>query len=229
MKKKKDNKKSIIKQLKNMVKIAMIGAMIATWPNNNYAQTPQKNTNTFSKTTTSQSQQSKTSPQKTITQTNKLPNVDHDIIINSLPEKIFEKYWKEVGLELVREHFRMEINKIRKSYGKKEVVFDDYLNQRAQEYVEYMVKNKHFSHQDLEGRWFYEWVNDWDHHYFIVQENLWKWRLSIKSFIDGQMDSPRHKATIIEENFLNWNVFEYIWLGYRSWHWVAVFASFKTK
>jgi uncharacterized protein YkwD len=54
-------------------------------------------------------------------------------------------------MNLLREHMRIEINKVRKEYKKGEVVMDEYLNKKAQEYAQYMSDNNHFSHYDKQG------------------------------------------------------------------------------
>ena len=78
---------------------------------------------------------------------------------------------------------------------------DDYLNQKAQEYTQYMADNNHFSHYDKNGNSFSKWVNSDDHLYFPEGENLAFGIMSIAEVIDSWMNSPGHKSTMIESKY----------------------------
>ena len=104
-------------------------------------------------------------------------------------------------MRLFREHLRIEINAIRKKYQKSEVVMDEYLNQKAQDYAQYMGDNDHFSHYDKTGKSFAKWVNTDDNLYYPINEDLAFGIMNINDVIHEWMNSPGHKATIIESTY----------------------------
>ena len=202
------NKKKSITALKNL-----FGTLLMTWlltaNISSYAQ----------KDTTINAIKQKTTVGKKIT----LPKVDHQKIIKILPEYLIQEYGQDVWLELLREHLRIEINAIRKKYQKSEVVMDEYLNQKAQDYAQYMGDNDHFSHYDKTGKPFAEWVNTDGNLYFPEWENLAYGIMDITEVINCWMNSPGHKATIIESTYNRGKVvFNKFWFWYKDGYYVLV-------
>ncbi len=153
-----------------------------------------------------------------------IPKVDHQKIIKIMPEYILDQYGNEIGLALLREHFMIEINAVRKKYNKGEVVMDEYLNQKAQEYAQYMSDNEHFSHYDKQGRTLDAWINVDNHKYYQINEVLKFGVDNIKETVEGWMRSPGHKATIIESKYYGEKtIFNRCWFGYKDGYYIFIF------
>ena len=123
---------------------------------------------------------------------------NHEEFINTNIFELKEIYWKEKCLELINQHALIEINNIRKQYGKPELKIDNNLRKFSQNRAKYLFKNQSLDH--------WEWEDDLAHRLdkaWIVRtccwENLWQWQMTIKRIIQSRMWSKAHKKLLLDD------------------------------
>lgn len=138
----------------------------------------------------------------------------HEEIIAMPFDQIFASYGKVKWLEVIREHFLIEINAFRKNLGNNEVSFSSGINDIAQEYAESIAKNGNFSHvdedwKDVSDRADEKWIT-----YTIISENISYNQKTIKDIIKGYKNW---------EKTGHFNVFKKPYT--KIWFWVAKSAK----
>lgn len=146
--------------------------------------------------------------------------LDHQKIITQNINLIFEKYGKEKGLEIIRNHFLIEINTIRKKNNLPWYTANDTLERVAQEYAIYLEKNKMLSHVNKNGKRIWDRLRAKKYTFTRCGENLWDWEENIKEMIDIWMESQTHRAVILEKNNPTKEHFTKLWLWYCNEIWV---------
>ena len=97
-----------------------------------------------------------------------------------------------------------EVNRLRRRNGLPRLVFHDELLRVAREYSRRMAEQNFFAHNDPEGRSVRERVDEADIRWRMVGENLAYsngYVNPVAASIHGWMDSPGHRANILEPDF----------------------------
>ncbi len=154
-------------------------------------------------------------------------NIDHEKIINTLPEEILKQYGEKEWLKTIQQHTLQEINKIRKQNNLKPIELIEHISQKGQDYATYMALTWHLSHKTKDWVCVADLINyNQEETYTIVDDNIWYWIMNIKEFIKWQMDSKLwHKEIILEENYNIPNIYKYFGLWYKDWYRIIIFAN----
>jgi uncharacterized protein YkwD len=114
---------------------------------------------------------------------------------------ILEIYWKNQGLEIIRNHMLIEVNLLRKKYWIDSLILNEPLNKACQQHSEYMEKNMITGHA---------WKNN-STQTIRAKNNNYKWNLiyenvgfiwfltkkSIHNILQQEIDSEKHFQTLI--------------------------------
>ena len=122
----------------------------------------------------------------------------HDEFINTNIFELKEIYWKERCLQLINKHALIEINNIRRQYGKQELRIDENLRQFSQNRAKYLFENKSLEHWEWEDNLANRLNREW-----IIRtncgENLWQWQMTIKRIVYSRMGSKNHKQLLLDD------------------------------
>lgn len=83
------------------------------------------------------------------------------------------------------------------------LVYHPALNTLAQSYADYLYQNNHFSHVSLSGEMLADRIQTIDYPYSLIGENLAKWYTGIVQVLQWWMESPWHRANILEWWFVH--------------------------
>lgn len=123
---------------------------------------------------------------------------DHEEFINTNIFELKEIYWKEKCLKLINKHTLIEINNIRKQYGKPAIKIDENLRKFSQNRAKYLFENQSLSHweweENLANRLNKAWIFR-----TCCWENLWQWQMTIKRIIQGRIWSENHKKLLLDD------------------------------
>ena len=122
----------------------------------------------------------------------------HEEFIKTDISELCTIYWKEKCLELINKHALIEINYIRKKYGKKEINIDENLKMFSQNRANYLFSNWSLEHgeweDNLANRLNREWIQRTN-----CGENLWQWQRNIKRILNWRMGSENHKKLLLDD------------------------------
>lgn len=123
---------------------------------------------------------------------------DHEEFINTNVFELKEIYWKEKCLKLINKHALIEINNIRKQYGKPAIKIDENLREFSQNRAKYLFENQSLSHweweENLANRLNKEWIQR-----TCCWENLWQGQMTTKRIIQGRIWSENHKKLLLDD------------------------------
>lgn len=111
------------------------------------------------------------------------------------------------------------VNAERKKVWAKNLNLHAKLNAAAQKHAEYMNATDDFAHTSKAGQRFDERINNEDYVYSYAGENIARGQPDIKTVMITRMNSPGHKANIIDKKFTE------IGVGHAGKYWVQVFAT----
>lgn len=99
--------------------------------------------------------------------------------------------------------FLLLINNIRKQQSLSGLIYNTELDLLAESYAVYMKENNHFSHASLSWETLADRIQTIDYDYTLIGENLAKWYNDIIQVLQWWMNSPWHKANILEPWFVH--------------------------
>lgn len=111
------------------------------------------------------------------------------------------------------------VNNQRKIQWLSGLVYHKELNTLAQSYAAYLEENNHFSHTSLSWETLSDRIQTVDYEYTLIGENLAKWYNDIGQVLQWWMDSPGHRANILEPWFIH------MWLGRNGEYRVQLFGK----
>lgn len=106
-----------------------------------------------------------------------------------------------VASDINKNSLLKETNKERSSNKLKSFEINDQLVKAAQSKAEDMVKQNYWSHQTPEGKEPWVFIDKTGYKYYKVAENLAYGFSSSNSTVSGWMNSPTHKANILDSSF----------------------------
>jgi uncharacterized protein YkwD len=95
------------------------------------------------------------------------------------------------------------VNNERKTQWLSGLVYHKELNTLAQSYAVYLKENNHFSHTSLNWETLADRIQTIDYMYTLIGENLAKWYSDVAQVLQWWMDSPWHRANILEWWFVH--------------------------
>lgn len=110
------------------------------------------------------------------------------------------------------------INAERVKAGVSSLSLNSLLNNSAQSHAQYMAQSKDFTHNTEDGLKFDTRIKNAGYTWW----NLWKYSWNQRSVADvmqSWMDSPGHKANILNKNF------KHIGIWFKDYYWVQNFGS----
>jgi uncharacterized protein YkwD len=115
----------------------------------------------------------------------------HQALINTSFDILFNQYGKLKAINLIRQHFLIEVNHERAKLKNKPLRFNDILNSTSQEHSEDMAKRSYFSHVNPDSLSSYDRMSA--HHYNLQRaaENISYNHKNIKSIINGYLTSTQ--------------------------------------
>ncbi|MFA5748270.1 MAG: CAP domain-containing protein [Candidatus Absconditabacterales bacterium] len=124
----------------------------------------------------------------------------HENIINTSFDDIIKKYGKIKGIEIIKTHFLIELNKERAKNGAGPMKINNVLNQLSQEHSGDMAINNYFNHvnkkgksatQRVEGKYFYS----------VFGENIYFNEENIKHIMIGYKNRKKGHHKIFEKSY----------------------------
>lgn len=144
--------------------------------------------------------------------------IDHQKIITMNVDDILKMY-PDNGMEIIREHTLMELNKIRQTNGLEKLSQNQKLTRCAQDYAEYLYNNNRFEHKDKSGVTHTQRIKKTGYPFEKMWENLAKWTFTIKDLMILRKDfSQEHLNQINRECYFN------VGIWYCNGYWVANFG-----
>ena len=155
-------------------------------------------------------------------------NLDHAKIIHMSFDNILQQYGKEKWLEIIRNHFLIEINTYRKLNNRQDLSLDPALNEAAQKFAEYGSKFKGLWHS-FNGKTVEDMWVDLDN-YMFKGENVAYGIDNIATVVsDRYYKSEWHKKTMIglRVSKITGDTITYsnLWIGIS---WPFIVAEFAT-
>ncbi len=144
--------------------------------------------------------------------------LSHEEIIHMDVDSLLGMYWKERWLEIINEHFLIELNNLRKEHNSWNLVVNDTIIQDANEYAKGLYENDKLEHWDWEFAMYNRLLNK-GLKFDLCWENLaWNYR-NILDLIKWWEDSHSHLLTMIYKKYTR------CWLWYHKSLWVYVTSN----
>ncbi len=93
-----------------------------------------------------------------------------------------------------------EINKIRRQFGKAELIDNEILTQTAAAYARQLAQRHHLDHKDTQGRGPDARVEERGYRWKYVAENLAAGQLTPAEVVQDWLDSPPHRAALLSDH-----------------------------
>ncbi len=89
----------------------------------------------------------------------------------------------------------------RKKSGLKPLLVNEKLQAAAKKKAEHMMENQYWSHDSPDGLEPWHFIKEQDYHYYIAGENLARDFIETQDMIKAWMESPTHKANLLNSEF----------------------------
>lgn len=123
------------------------------------------------------------------------------------------------GRSYVKPELLKLVNEIRMDAWLSGLQYHTQLDILAQSYADDMQKNNYFSHVSKSGETLAQRIQSVDYPYTLIGENLAKGYMDAASVVTWWMDSPGHRANILELWFVH------MWLGRNGEYRVQLFGK----
>lgn len=122
-------------------------------------------------------------------------------------------------LDAIRDNILTIVNQEREKKWLNQLTIDFNLNKAAQGHAEYMAKTKNFNHTTKAGLEFHQRIKAAWYQWRTMWENIAYNQRSEQTVMEAWMDSPWHKANILDIDFTK------IWIGFQDYYWVQNFGG----